>query len=158
MYLHTYIHTYTHTHTHVYNIMHIGYLLVIRLDAAHKVRVGRAQGAHELVELALVLVGDEARALRAALGAARDGVDGANGEQLREDGRRRRRHAELQVLVQVVRVLLEPAGRLVDHLPRKVGDDERLLAREPRRAAAAPLAAHLGRRHVPVRKQGRWVG
>ena len=104
-------------------------LLVVGLNAAHKMRVRSAQRSHQLLKLPCILLGDVSSALATTTRAAGDRVDGPDGEELGEDRRGGRGHTHLQILVQGVRVLLQPALSAVHHVSRKVRDDERFFVR-----------------------------
>ena len=104
-------------------------LLVVGLNAAHEMRVRSAQRSHEILELACILFGDVSSAFATSTRAAGDGVDGPDGDELGEDWRGGRGHTHLQILVQGVRVLLQPALSAVNHVSRKVRDDERFFVR-----------------------------
>mmetsp|Transcript_56337 Transcript_56337/g.125710 ORF Transcript_56337/g.125710 Transcript_56337/m.125710 type:complete len:255 (-) Transcript_56337:1862-2626(-) len=65
-------------------------LLVVGLDAADEVGVRRLQRPHQVVELTRVFVSDEASTVAAATFAARDRIDRADREELREEWRRGR--------------------------------------------------------------------
>ena len=106
-------------------------LLVVGLNAAHKMRVRSAQRSHQLLELPCILLGDVSSALATTTRAAGDRVDGPDGEELGEDRRGGRGHAHLQILVQGVRVLLQPALSAVHDVSRKVRYDEGLLVCQP---------------------------